>query len=260
MKKIIIFSLLTMLFAQSEQPYPPLDLISIPTAGTIPKGAFTLEMLLQKEGGLLPKLAIGLTDHFTLGMSFGVQNFIGDQKPIVNRPTPEVQLKYRMYEETTSRPAIVIGLNTQGRGAFKQWSVADEDSVEVNRYEQKALGIYLVASKNWNIFGNLGVHIGVSKNTWENSDDDDDYDFFFGIDKELNRSFSMLLEYDAAFNSNDNTIDDITLGRGYGYLNVGMRWTIAQNLMIELNLNNINKNTDAEYTNREVKIMYSETF
>ncbi len=259
MKKIILVIAFTLLVSQSEQPYPPLDLVSIPTAGTMSKGAFTLEMLLQKDGGLLPKLAIGLTHHFTLGMSFGVQNFIGDEKPSINRPTPEVQLKYRMYEETTSKPAFVVGLNTQGRGYFHEFSDSTETDL-LNRYDQKALGIYLVASKNWNVFGNLGVHLGVSHNVRKNYDGDDDYNFFFGVDKELNRSFSLLLEYDSAFNDNNLNISDITFGKGFGYLNAGVRWTIAQNLMIELNLNNINQNTDAKYTNREVKIMYSETF
>ena len=42
--------------------------------------------------------------------------------------------------------------------------------------------------------------------------------------------------------------------------NAGIRWAISPNLMLEINFNDINQNTEAEYTNREVKVMYSESF
>ena len=60
----IFFILLNLVFSQSEQPYPPLDLVTIPTGGTLPKGSFTLESLLVKDGGVIPKLSIGITDNF----------------------------------------------------------------------------------------------------------------------------------------------------------------------------------------------------
>ena len=63
--------------------------------------------------------------------------------------------------------------------------------------------MYIVMSKNWSFLGNLGLHIGLSKNYWENEDGDNNIDVFFGIDKELNRSFSFLLEYDSALNDGE---------------------------------------------------------
>ena len=120
--------------------------------------------------------------------------------------------------------------------------------------------MYIVFSKNWNFLGNLGMHVGINKNLSENDDGDNDPNVFFGFDKELNRSFSFLVEYDAALNDDDHILHDITFGRGKGYLNAGIRWAISSNLMLEINLNDINQNTEAEYTNREIKIMYSESF
>ena len=93
---------------------------SIPTSGTLPRGSYTLETLLTKNGGFVPRLMIGLSDNFSLGMSFGVRNFIGEDKPEKNKATPEVQLKYRIFEETESSPAFLIGLDTQGFGPFIQ--------------------------------------------------------------------------------------------------------------------------------------------
>ena len=120
--------------------------------------------------------------------------------------------------------------------------------------------MFLVLSKNWTLFGNLGLHGGFAKSILENDDEDEDFNVFFGIDKELNRSFSFLIEYDSAWNDNEYLLNDISFGQGKGYLNAGIRWAVSSNLVMEINLNNINQNTDAEYTNREIKIMYSESF
>ena len=264
-KKLLFIILSSILFSQIEHPHPPLNLVSIPTGGTLPRGSYTMEMLLQKNGGFLPQLAVGITDHFTIGMSYGLQKLIGDEKPEVSRPKPEVQIKYQVYEETLKRPAILLGLNTQGRGEYRGKVLDNGIKKILNRYDQKAWGIFLVISKNYNLLGNLGFHGGLSKNSWENDyDNDGQTNLFFGLDKEINRSFSFLLEYDAAYND-DNSSDDInlnelTFGKGKGYLNAGFRWAIAKNLLFEFNFNNISKNTDAEYTNREIKIMYSEFF
>ena len=238
--------------AQIEQPYPPLNLVTIPTAGTLPRGSFTLETLLINNGGVVPRLSVGFTDNFSFGMSFGVQNLIGVNKPSINKTTPEVQIKYRVFDESEKMPALVYGLDTQGRGLYHV-----TDSVfTLNRYDQKAWGMYMVMSKNWNLLGNLGLHGGISKSLSENDDGDNDINIFLGFDKELNRSFSLLVEYDTALNDDGN----IEYRKGNGYLNAGIRWAMSANLMLEINFNDINQNTYSEYTNREIKVMYSESF
>ena len=253
-KKLSFILLLYLGWTQVEQPYPPLNLVSIPTAGTLPRGSFTIETLLSKDGAFTPKLSVGFTDNFSLGVSFGIQNLIGNKKPVLNKTTPEVQIKYRVYEESEKMPALVLGLDTQGRGTFRDTSNTGET---INRYDQKAWGMYLVLSKNWSLLGNLGIHGGICKSIAENDDGDDDPNIFFGIDKELNRSFSFLLEYDSAFNDDEKVPD---FGEGKGYLNAGIRWAVSPNLMMEINFNDIRKNTISKYTNREIKIMYSESF
>ena len=271
MIKLILRTFLTLLtflcnigWSQIEQPYPPLNLVSIPTAGTLPRGSFTLESLLITDGGMVPRLSVGFTDNFSFGVSFGVQNLIGENKPSFNKTTPEVQIKYRVFDESEKMPALVYGLDTQGRGNYTDTLITPRDTLTLNRYDQKAWGIYMVMSKNWNLLGNLGLHVGINKSLSENNDGDQDINFFFGIDKELNRSFSLLVEYDAALNDNlgggDYALNDITFGKGKGYLNAGIRWAMSPNLMLEINFNDINQNTNSEYTNREIKVMYSESF
>ena len=265
MKKHILIIFCFFAFAQDNQPYPPLDLVSMPTAGTLPKGVFSLDTLLMKDGGILPKMLFGITDKFTFGVSFGVQQFIGVGDINKNKSAPEVQMKYRLYDETDTRPAIVVGLNTQGKGKY-----FDRSGFE--RYEQKALGVYLMTSRNWNALGNLGFHFVLNKNTFENSDGDEDINLFFGIDKEINNSFSLLIEYNFARDDNELNHEDCSIHcierLGKGYLNAGLRWAATDNLMLEININDILKNSIYNYSeedqfesmNRELKVIYYEYF
>ena len=227
MNKYFIFYIVLFLsfsFSQEEQPYPPLDLITIPTSGTLPKGTFSLETLLMNNGGILPKFLLGITDNFTLGMSFGVQKFIGTGDFSKNKNAPEIYLKYRLYEETETMPAISIGMDTQGRGQYI-------DSKE--RYEKKALGVYCVLSRNWSMLGNFGFHIGVNKNVIEKKDQD--MNLFFGFDKEINRSFSILAEYNLSRDDDGETNSEgIFIRDGKGYLNLGIRWSATETLLLEV--------------------------
>jgi len=261
MRKIIFFIfILNFAYLQEEQPYPPLKLISVPTGGTLPRGTFTFETLLMNDGGVLPSVSLGITDHLTFGVSFGVQEFIGIGNFKKNKSYPEVQLKYRLYEETEMKPSIVVGLDTQGRGQYIE-------KIGFERYEHKALGAYIVLSRNYAMIGNLGFHLGLNKNLFENSDGDEDINLFLGFDKEINRSFSFLAEYNFARNDNDNNDDGIIIRKGRGYLNAGLRWSATNNLMLEINVNDISKNNeyidgDENYDsmNREIKFIYFENF
>tara|TARA_Y100000389_G_scaffold204820_2_gene259911 strand:- start:1228 stop:2019 length:792 start_codon:yes stop_codon:yes gene_type:complete len=258
---LIIFTF-NFIFTQVEQPYPPLKLVSLPTGGTLPKGTYTIETLLMNNGGILPSFSLGITDNLTFGVSFGLQEFIGIGSLKKNKSYPEVNLKYRVYDESEAMPAVLIGLDTQGKGRFI-------DREGYNRYEYKAMGVYCVLSRNYNFLGNLGFHMGLNKNLFENDDKDDDMNLFFGFDKELNRSFSILAEYNLA-RDDDNTIDDdsLVIRKGRGYLNAGLRWSATTNLMLEININDITKNNEYSLNNnevydsmnREVKIIYFENF
>ncbi len=242
---------------------PPASLVTIPTAGTLQRGQYEFEALMQTGGSVLGRVGVGLSDRFSLGMSYGIQQFIGDQKPSVNKSMPEVQLKYRLYDESYQMPAIALGLDTQGRGLFHEdmQVVSGEDTLTVARYDIKAIGVYLVASKNWNMLGNLGTHVGICKNFMEKDDTDNDINLFFGIDKDINPSISAFIEYNAAFDDNDYSFEEISFGQKRGYLNAGIRFNVATNLYMEIDLNDILLNKGkVEYFSRELKLVYNEFF
>ena len=74
-----------MIFSQTAHPFPPLYLITIPTSGTLPEGTYSLEGLLIDDGGLVSRLTIGLSNNLTLGVSWGLQNLVGDIEPSFNK-------------------------------------------------------------------------------------------------------------------------------------------------------------------------------
>mgnify|MGYP003305810921 FL=1 len=88
---IIAFILTFQLSAQSYPP--PTNLISVPSAATLQRGSYSLQMHVQKEGGLTSSISVGLTDRFQLGLSYGSANLIGDDS-LVMHPKPEANIKY----------------------------------------------------------------------------------------------------------------------------------------------------------------------
>lgn len=256
---------------------PPPTLVTIPTAGTLQRGEFEIEILMQTGGGILGRLGVGFSDRFSLGMSYGVNQFIGDAQPSLNRLMPEAQLKYRFLDETYTLPAMALGVDTQGRGEF--WEVRldtldGEPQLMMARYDVKAIGLYFMASKNWQVLGNFGSHFGVSKNFLEEDDSDSDFNLFIGFDKEINASVLAFVEYNAALD--DNGIKDydasnpdilkaslakLSVGQGKGYLNAGLRFTVSPNLHIEVDFNDIMRNKgEVTYFSRELKIVYMDFF
>ncbi|MBI88622.1 MAG: hypothetical protein CMG60_00930 [Candidatus Marinimicrobia bacterium] len=249
---IVIFLLLSY-FSNGQEYPPPTDLITIPTAGTLMRGSFAMDMRIQDEGGLIFGLGVGLTDRFQFGLSYGSPNLIGDDS-LVWYPKPEAKLKYLLINEDNTLPGVSLGMNTQGLGNYYS-----DDTL--GRYDTKALGLYLVASKNWRYpIGNLGVHFGINHSFLETSDGDDDVNLFLGLDLELNPEFSILLEYNSALNENEMTAKTIAINRG-GYLNAALRWSFVESLHLELNLNNLLfDNEKVEYFKREIKLTYIEYF
>ncbi len=252
--KRIKYYFLFLSFVLNAQSYPPpSSLITLPTAGTLQRGSFALEMRIQKFGGLTSSISVGLTDRFQLGISYGSANLIGDDS-LIWYPKPETNLKYLLIDESETSPGISLGIDTQGLGKFNS-----DDSLM--RYDTKALGLFAVASKNWvTPLGNLGWHFGSNYNFVETNDNDKDVNFFMGFDIEFNPELSMMFEYNAALNENNMTSKNIAISRG-GYLNAGVRWTFVERLHIEIDFNNLMfDKKKVDYFNREIKITYIEYF
>lgn len=226
-----------------------LHVVNTPTAGVLKQGQYSIELRAYGDGGTMAGVGIGLFHRFMFGVSWGGDELIGYGTPRGNQ-LPGVLVKYRLFEETYSFPALTIGYDMQGLGP---WYDAE------NRYLYKAPGAFVALSRNWvSDFGRFGVHAGVNYNNVE-TDDQKGLDGFAGLDFSLNEQISLLLEYDAALD--DNT-DDGRFGTGtYGYLNAGVRLTFAQALVLQFNaIDLFNVSAETPGIGRELKIVYVETF
>ncbi len=240
------FGIVQSLPAQAD--LQPRWLVDSPTAGLLPKGSFAMDLRFYGENGILTQLEVGLLNRASAGFSFGGEQLVGNKGARWN-PRIEFMGRVRVIEEGIQIPALAVGFHSQGYGAYDQ---------DLERYTTKSKGFYAVLSKNFgSVLGDIGVHGGLNRSL-EDGDGDGDISGFVGIDKQFGRMFSLLLEYDFAFNDNqDNTLDS---GRG-GLLNGGGRWTIIQRFTLEFDLKNIFRSGRRSPTpDREIRVLYVQKF
>ncbi|MCG8603502.1 hypothetical protein MJD09_00680 [bacterium] len=248
MKKSIlsfVFVAISVANVCAQRPFQHRMLVDMPTAGTIERGSFEVELRMFGNGGLLSNVSVGITPRFMIGLAYGGENIIGAGGVNWN-PTPGIIGAIRMIDETFGVPAIAIGFTSQGYGPYFDG---------VDRYEYKSRGLYAVASKNYSLFHNLGLHGGINR-SFETNDNDEGINLFFGIDLSFNREFRFMIEYDLARNDNEN---DARFGSGEGYLNAGVQWSISDRLFLQFHMRDINRNGTSD-VNREFKIGYFEYF
>lgn len=254
MKKIlfavIVFMMTPQSFAQTNvgesANFEPTMIIDKPTAGMLHKGSYSVNTSFYQQGGVLFGVSVGLLDPFSFGISYGGAGIIGQDKAVMN-PSPGVNVKLRLFEESTIIPAIAIGFDSQGKGPYV-------DSTK--RYTIKSPGFYAVASQNYAVWGNLSLHGGVNFSA-ERDDGDKDANAFIGAEKSLGKEFSLLAEYD--FGINDN--NDSAIGQGKGYLNLGLRWSWGKGLIVGIDVKNITKNqTGVNLGNRTIYMEYVGSF
>jgi hypothetical protein len=154
---------------------------------------------------------VGLFPRFMFGISYGGEQIVGNDEPIWH-DNVEVNLKFRVLDESPSAPAVVIGYDSQGHGNYY---------TDLERYDIKSKGFYAAVSRNWVFLGNLGLHGGINYSL--ETEDDEDINFFSGLDKTIGKAITLFCEYDFAMNDNEDRVeeDDALLGAGKGYLNAG---------------------------------------
>jgi len=207
--------------AQSIQPR---NIVDLPTAGLPVRGGIYVESDIYSHGGVLVSLGVGFARYFSFGISYGGLGVIGSGDPDMN-PEPGVHLKARLIDESFALPAVAIGFDSQGRGAF-----LDEE----DRYLVKSRGIYAVASKNWDLLGALSLHGGISYSL--EKEDDSDPTLFLGAIKSFSGFLDITAEYDFALNDNEG---DEFFAENRGFLNASVVWHVNETFSIGLEVRDI---------------------
>ncbi|MFO7890200.1 MAG: hypothetical protein R6V04_07655 [bacterium] len=244
MKKIFVLLLIIIVSGQLEAQAGSLYLdilIDTPTAKILESGQIQSQLRMYHKGGLLSSLSVGITDRFFIGISYGGENIIGSGNVHMN-PLPCVRTGYLLFKEQYLFPAILLGFNSQGYGAYNK---------DQKRYLIKSKGLYTVVSKNTSFFGGLGIHFGINWSL-ENGNDKSP-NVFAGCHKWINSELLILAEYDLGLD--DNTKQ--ALGSGKGYLNCGVRWNFSNHIFFEFDWKNIfENNEDLPGSSREIKMFY----
>jgi len=245
----IIFILVNsvIVFAQgsagTKSEIEPRYLVDMNIAGILQKGMFSIMTEQLPEGVFILKMDVGIFNQFNFGISYGAANFVGKGEMKFYK-YPGVNVRFRLFDEEPSFPAILLGFDSQGKGEYLD---------SIRRFEVKSPGFYLVASKNFNFWGLLSLHGGLNYSL-ETSDQDNNLNIFVGVEKTIGQQISVVAEYDFGLNDDENKI-----GRGRGYLNAGIRWSIGKGLTLGFDFRNLvnNRITDTFGGDRAFRLEFA---
>jgi hypothetical protein len=218
-------------------------LVDMPTAGILEKGFVGASTDVLPMGVVIEKLEVGAFDNVSFGISYGGANLIGEGK-IDWYKLPGINIRFRLFNEALTFPAISVGFDSQGKGIYHDSS---------GRYDIKSPGFYAAASKNFAFLGYLSVH-ATAAYSLESKDGDNFIDVYIGAEKTLGNTVSLVAEYNFAFNDNGTKY----FGGDNGYLNAGIRWSVGAGFTLEFDLRDLlsNKKLNPSAADRALKIEY----
>lgn len=248
-KLIIVFILFIQSIALSQGSAGELakfeyrNLIDMPAAGILEKGFVGVSNNIMPEGVVISRLEVGVFENVSFGISYGGANIIGSGK-VDWYNLPGVNIRFRFINETITFPALTIGFDSQGKGA---------EFENPNRYQIKSPGFFVAASKNFQFLGYLSLH-STANYSLEKTDGDNFLNFRIGAEKTIGEAFSFVTEYDFGFNDNSVT----SLGKGNGYLNMGLKLSVGSGFTLALEVRDIfnNKRWNTNAADRALTIEY----
>lgn len=243
---LVAFFLLMVIGEGAAQDSLTRMIVDTPTAGLLPRGSYAFSMRLSSGGTMLAELSLGIFKRTELGFSYGGTNIIGTGD-VDWHPRIEFNAKYRLIDESIGFPAVAFGYNSQGYGAYNS---------DLKRYDTKSRGFYAALSKNYRFLGELGLHGGYSISLEGEDDDRGEPTFFAGATLGFNPDLVLMLEYDLPVSDNNDVAR--ALDEGNGFFNAGVRVRFVENLFLEIDLRNINRN--ARDADRALKIVYESPF
>jgi hypothetical protein len=220
-------------------------LIDLPTTGVVEKGTVGITMDLMPNGIMLSRMEVGVFDDISFGISYGGSNIIGSGD-IDWYEYPGVNLRYKIIQESLLFPSITVGFDSQGKGFWFD---------DPGRYAIKSPGFFAAASKNYQFLGYLSLHGSVNYSL-ENADGENFTNFMVGIEKTIGSRVSVMFDYN--FGLNDNGSDKF--GKGNGYLNLGIRFAVADGFTLGLDLRDLldNKQWSPSSADRALRLEYAQ--
>ncbi|MCL1827372.1 MAG: hypothetical protein FWG20_04950 [Candidatus Cloacimonetes bacterium] len=231
MKKYLFILILILTFASLSASN--LNTVENPTAALLNAGEARISQIIYKENGMMFCVDVGLFEAFQIGVGYGAEHLVGDKEPEWHE-YPVVKARVRIVEETFTTPAMAVGVDTQGHGAYHKGT---------NRFDIKSKGAYFVLSKNYDMMGLIGFDAGANY-TFENTKGDQDWDIFAGVYKTLGESFTLFADFSAGLNDTQGKDHkhDMISGRGRTYLNTAFQWNITDQFALKFLMHDLLKN------------------
>ena len=247
LKVVLLFLISSVILAQgsagTDAKFEYRALIDMPSAGILERGYAGVSVDVLPLGVVISKIEVGVFDNFSFGISYGGANIIGTGE-VDWYELPGVNARLRVMDETVSTPAVTIGFDSQGKGAYLE---------DLDRFEIKSPGFFVAVAKNFEFMGYFSIH-GIINYSLERQDGDKDINLGVGFEKTLGGNVSFVGEWD--FANNDNTGNSV--GKGSGYLNLGLRWSVGEGFTIGMDLRNLfnNKKFNRNNADRALFVEY----
>lgn len=194
-------------------------IVDMPTAGTLPKGYYALNVTYFSAGGLATDFAISPFANFLLALSFSGSGIVGDGEPEF-QSLPGIRLSYRIIDEKLTFPAILLGISTQGKGGW----LSNE-----KRFQTMSPGAFLAVSKAFSWQGGLMALHGGLNYSFEPLPADRMLNFYAGAEQLIGSVLSIALEYNSNLDEKENQI----LSKR-GMVNASIRCIFSKGLTLEL--------------------------
>lgn len=224
--------------AGENASFESIRIVDMPTAGVIPKNTYVVNSFIMDNGGMVTEFSVSPFENFMIGLSYGGNGIIGTGKPVF-QGLPGLNLKYRLLNETEERPAIALGINTQGKGIYFE---------DDNRYINLSPGLYAALSKSfkWSL-GVVAIHGGINY-SFEPKINDRTINLYAGAEQTIFSSLSLMLELNFNFNEVEKYY-----GQGKSLIHTEIRWAAAESVTISLQFRDLLSNMS--YTNSLVRFL-----
>jgi len=256
MKKLSLIVLLVSL-STILMGIPEYNFITTPSSSVLNRGDYNFETKFYGESSMRLTSYIGLFERLSIGFSYGAENFVGNQQPDWYDHI-DFKAKFQIFKETVNIPGLSVGFDSEGHGKWVE---------EQERYEVKSPGFFAVLGKNDLFLRGSKISLGINKST-EDKDGDKDINSFIAFGQSIGEDLNFTLEYNFAFNDNNDTPSNELekYGDGKGYLNLSVGWFIVPDLQFKFSVYDMLKNapdfgsTDNLTIDRSLQIIYSTKF
>lgn len=208
--------------------------IDQPTPVSLAHGEYYAEARMWGAGGVLARVAVGLFDRLTLGMSYSADHLLGSGDPEMSRSRPELLARVAILREMGYVPDLALGFESQGY-----------DRCAGERFNVKEKGIFLAVGKSLAV---SRTYCELGFNWWQG------FNGFAVINQLLPGNCELLVEYDPGLN---DKADDAWRG---GWLNLGFGWTFQERVRVGFALRDIIGNRTDTHFNRIFWVSIQEHF